>query len=62
MITMSAETAAIIEKQKAVAVREAAPATKADVDRLFDEIRRLQDTVSALVIGGAREADDRDSF
>lgn len=48
MIVMSAETAEIVEKQKAEAVREAAPATKADVDRLFDEVRRLQDTVGIL--------------
>jgi len=49
MIVMSAETAERVEKQKAEAVREVQPATKADVDRLFDEIRRLQDTVSLLV-------------
>ena len=51
MITMSAETAAIVEKQKAEAIREVQPATKADFDRLFDEVRRLQDTVSLLIRG-----------
>lgn len=51
MIVMSAETNEIVQKQIAEAVREAAPATKADMDRLFDEVRRLQDTVSLLVRG-----------
>lgn len=57
MIVMSAETAAIQRKLMDEAVREAAPATKADVDRLFDEVRRLQDMVSVLLRGSAPEVE-----
>lgn len=53
---MSADTAATQQKILKQAIREAAPATKADIDRLFDEIRRLQDAVGVLQRNGSAQA------
>lgn len=52
---MSAETNDLINKRMQEAVREAQPATKADIDRLFVEVCRLQDCVGILLRGGSRE-------
>jgi hypothetical protein len=57
---MSPETAEImmqrIEQATRQATREAQPASKADIDRLFDELRRLQDAVGVLQRNGTSSA------
>lgn len=50
---MSAATAEVARKSTEEAMREVQPATKADIDRLFNEIRRLQDDVRCLQHGNA---------
>ncbi len=55
---MSAETAAIVAKRTEEAIREVQPATKADVDRLFAEIVRLQDAFGQLYRQGCEPPQD----
>lgn len=49
---MSAETNELNQKRMEQAVREAQPATKADIDRLHDELRRMQDQLSVMLRQG----------